>query len=93
VDFTIEDERIDPSQFVPSSVVRAIEIIDGLPDGKLLTGETLSRRVGITSQSWNNYCNHPLIESRKALVYHGKTNKNLYGNEATIAAFKEQAAV
>ena len=92
MDFTIEDVPFDPAGRLPAAVGRALEIIENLPDGKLLLGASLAKRADITYHSWSQYGNHPAFRDLKIIAPVDGTRKNLYGNAATIQAYKEQAA-
>lgn len=92
MNFKIEDEPFDPLNKVPSAVSRALEVVGELEDGKLIPSSVLASRVGVGANSWMAYCNHQLLRPYKVLVHHGGTNKNLYGNRATIKAYREKVA-
>jgi len=92
MDFTIEDVPFDPSGQLPAAVGRALEIIENLPDGKLLLGASLAKRADITYHSWSQYGNHPAFQLLKIIAPVNGTRKNLYGNVATIEAYNHQAA-
>ena len=91
MEFSIEDTTFDPADQLPRSVAKAIKIIAELPDGKLLLGQALAQRIGIRYSTLDKHCNHPAIKKLKVKQVYDGTIKNLYGNAATIAAYKEQA--
>ena len=92
MEFTVEDAALNPSKAkLPRAVERAVEILDALPDGKLLLGISVAERVGISYASWDKHSNHPAMRDLKVKQVYRGTVKNLYGNLATIKAYKEQA--
>ena len=93
MDFSIEDTPIDASKMkLPRCVENAIKVLEALPDGKLILGISLADRLDRTPGSWESYCNHPAIRPYKVKRSYQGSPKNLYGNRATIKAFKEQSA-
>ena len=92
MDFTIEDVPFDPAEQLPAAVDRALEALEALQDGKLLPSTALAKRVGVCPGTWHQYCNHPAIKDFKICVPIGGTRKNLYGNAATIKAYRERIA-
>lgn len=90
--FTVEDTPLSVSgDKIPGTIERAIRVLEELPDGKLLLGISLAARVGVGPGTWMAYCNHPALRPYKVKQYYEGTNKNLYGNLATIKAYKEHA--
>ena len=92
MDFTIEDVPFDPAEQLPAAVDRALLVLNALQDGKLLPITALAKRVGVCPGTWHQYCNHPAIKDFKICVPIGGTRKNLYGNAATIKAYRERIA-
>jgi len=71
---------------LPSMVRRAIEILDALPDGKLVSTRRMSELLGCAHNSYCNHTTHYALQPYKAAY---KYNYNVYGNRATIAEYRK----
>ena len=89
MDFEIDDVQYRDTDVLPQTVARALEVVRALPDGKLLNSRRLAQEVGVTPNTLNNYVCHPALAGFR-VVANIKGRRCLYGNEATITAFKER---
>jgi len=86
--FEIDDEILSTEK-APPSIVKAISVLDSLPDGKLLTFLTLAEKTGITVSHIRGFAIQYFSE-HSFLAYYKGTHKRLFGNRKTVATWNEQ---
>lgn len=89
MDFTIDDANFDPAEALPASVKKAIDIIEQLPDGTFFSTRRLAQAVGVGRGTFKAHAGHPALAKYRVLRPNAG-RAYLYGNLATIKAFKER---
>lgn len=89
--FAVNDGEPLAAATLPRPVARAIEYLDALPDGKLVTAHRMAMDLGVTAGYLAQHSTHPALDAYVArrVLYRG-VRQNLYGSETTIRAYLEQ---
>lgn len=87
MEFRIDGDTGDGAA-LPRMVKKIIEMAEGLPDKEFLSSRGMAERIGTTPGGLVQHTAHPALRPYK--VRQPKTNRNLFGNAATVRAFKEE---
>ena len=91
--FEIDDEEYDPGANLPLTVLRMLDVVQSMPDGKLYTSARLARETGCTRGTILNYSAHPALKEHKILSRNKNGRCNLFGNAETIRAYRREAGI
>jgi hypothetical protein len=86
VEFEIDDAVFNEQDQLPKVVKEIITITEKLPDGKLITTRKLGQLLNRAVNYINSHSAHPGLDKYRITFQ----RKNIYGNEATVRAFKEK---
>jgi len=87
MEFKIDDQVCDMLD-LPAAVARARAVLEDLDDGQLLTTQGLAARIDMKYSSFMLHASHPALEDYKEITTLGGTRKSVFGNRATIEAYR-----
>jgi len=91
--FEIDDEEFDPQNEVPPIIAKMLGVLQSMPDGKLYTTRRLAQEIGHSTDTTNNYATHVALNEYRIKATTRGVRRRLFGNAATIKAYREQLNV
>lgn len=93
MNFEIDDQNWKPGDFLPSGVMKILQVVRSMPDGKLYTSRRIARETGYGEQTIQKFLCHPALAEYKIQTRDNIGRRNLFGNAETIRAYKQEVGL